>query len=409
MKKLAGEWKFLISFTGVIALLIVVTGILAPSREDRDETPSTWNSGHAGAKAAWLLLGRLGYRTVRWDRPEAELASVDAEHATLILAEPSLAYMMRGDQKQMQLSKAMKPFEDFLDRGGRIVATGETSSLLLPNAKVASSDRLSTELCYTVPQGPSPLARAGELAMAAPVRWNRDDPSVRVAQECGTDAVVISYPVGEGTVIWWASPTPLSNQGLHHDGNLRLLLASAGGLDRTIYFDETIHGAVDSPWTAAKGTPVTGLIVQCCCLAALLLFSFGRGSGPRRALVQPPRASPLEFVESMGALYSKAGAGNVAIGAARRRLHGFLGHDCGLPTETLRSSPAIIATAVAARFGYDTSGLARDLEAAGQAEYDAPRPSEALALVRSLDDHIARLHELIRKPQQSKHHYQESA
>jgi hypothetical protein len=236
--------------------------------------------------------------------------------------------------------------------------------------------------------------------MAAPVRWSGDDPSVRVEQTCGDGAVVVSYPVGGGEVVWWASATPLTNLGLHQDGNLRLLLASVGGTDRTVYFDEYMHGINTSPWTATHGTPLTGIIVQTCCVAALLLFSFARGSGPHRALVQPPHASPLEFVESMGALYAKAGAGRVAIAAAERRLAEFLAHEGGLPAETLRSGSAAIAAAVKARFGCDTTVLAADLEAARQAEYDSPSPALALAQVRRLDHHIATLTEMIRNPPQ---------
>jgi hypothetical protein len=393
MKKLSGDWKFLIGFSVAVLALIVITGILAPDREDRDPAPSTWNSGAAGAKAAYLLLGQLGYNEARWERPEAELSSIDAAHATLVLAEPSPSFAALTDKNRQQ------PFLDFLHRGGRIVATGAAVAIFLPDAKVAPVDRLYTDLCFTTPASPGPLARAGELEMAAPVQWARADPSVRVAQTCGNAAVVVSYPAGSGEVIWWASPTPLTNQGLHQDGNLRLLLASIGSPDRTIYFDEFMHGINASPWTATHGTPLTGVIVQTCCVAALLLFSFARGSGPHRALVQPPRASPLEFVESMGALYAKAGASQVAIDAAERRLIEFLAHEGGLPAETLRSSPAAIAAAVHARFGCDTTALATDLEAAHQSEYDAPRPAAALAQVRRLDHHIATLSEMIRNPQ----------
>ena len=392
MKKLSGDAKFLLIFTGIVVVLIVVTGVLAPNREDRDPTPGTWNSGAAGAKAAYLLLDRLGYNTVRWERPESELSSVDAAHATLFLAEPSPSFASLTDKTRQ------KPFIDFLHRGGRIVATGAVAALFLPHAKVTQSDRIFTDLCITMPEGPGPLARAGELEMAAPVRWNGDDPSLRVSQRCGDGAVVVSYPEGSGEVIWWASATPLTNMGLRNDGNLRLLLASAGSADRTLYFDEFMHGINESPWTATHGTPLTGIVVQTCCLAALLLFSLARGSGPHRALVQPPRASPLEFVESMGALYAKAGAGQVAIAAATRRLHEFLAHEGGVPAETLRSGPAAIAAAVHARFGCDTAQLAADLEAARQAEYDNSRPAAALAQVRRLDQHIARLRELIRNP-----------
>lgn len=392
MKKLTGDWKFLLFFSGIVLALIVVTGILAPNREDRDPTPSTWNSGAAGAKAAYLLLGQLGYNEVRWGRPEAELSTVDAAHATLVLAEPSPNFAALTDKNRKQ------PFIDFLHRGGRIVATGATVAIFLPDAKIVPSDRVYTDLCFTGPEGPGPLARAGELEMAAPVHWNGDDPSVRVAQLCGDGAVVVSYPRGSGEIIWWASATPLTNLGLRNDGNLRLLLASVGGPDRTVYFDEFMHGMNVSPWTAARGTPLTGIILQTCCVAALLLFSFARGSGPHRALVQTPRASPLEFVESMGALYAKAGASQVAIAAAERRLSEFLAHEGGLPAETLRSGPAPIAAAVKARFACDTAVLAADLEAARQADYDVPRPAAALALVRRLDHHIAALSEIIRNP-----------
>ncbi len=203
-------------------------------------------------------------------------------------------------------------------------------------------------------------------------------------------------------MIWWASATPLTNSGLRNDGNLRLLLASVGDTHRTVYFDEFMHGINESPWTTTHGTPLAGIILQAAGVAALLLFSFARGSGPHRALVQPPRASPLEFVESMGALYAKAGASHVAIAAAERRLSEFLAHDGGLPAETLRSGPAAIAAAVRTRFACDTTTLAADLEAARQAEYDAPRPAATLALVRRLDQHIATLSDLIRNPQHNR-------
>ncbi|MGC2298610.1 MAG: hypothetical protein WA476_07395, partial [Acidobacteriaceae bacterium] len=162
MKKLSGDWKFLLTFTGIVLALIVITGILAPNREDRDPTPSTWNSGVAGAKAAWLLLAQLGYNELRWEQPEAELSSIDAAHATLVLANPFPNPALAEKDRR-------KPFEDFLHRGGRIVATGGEPVLLLPNLEVKRADRLYTDLCLTSPEGPSPLARAGELEMAAPL------------------------------------------------------------------------------------------------------------------------------------------------------------------------------------------------------------------------------------------------
>ncbi|MGA9985468.1 MAG: hypothetical protein WBP95_18480, partial [Acidobacteriaceae bacterium] len=111
MKKLSGEWKFLLTFSGIVLALIVITGVLAPNREDRDPTPNTWNSGASGAKAAWLLLGQLGYDEARWERPESELSGIDAAHATLVVAEPSPSFAALTDKNRRQ------PFVDFLHRG----------------------------------------------------------------------------------------------------------------------------------------------------------------------------------------------------------------------------------------------------------------------------------------------------
>lgn len=393
MKKLSGEWKFLLLFTGAVIGLITMVGILAPARFDNDPVPTTWNSGKAGAKAAWLLLGDLGYREVRWEHPEAELSRVDAAHATLIMAEPSPSVTVLTQKQRRQ------PFQAFLGRGGRIVATGEMAALLLPGAKVAQSGRFANALCDTTPEGPSPLARAGSLNMRVPVRWSGNGPAVRVAQRCGGAAAVVSYRVGRGEVIWWASATPLTNRGLREDGNLRLLLASVGGRDRTVYFDEYLHGISDDPWTAARGTPLKGLLLQFGCVAVLLLFSFSRGSGPKRALAQPPRMSPLEFVESMGALYARAGASGVAVSAAGRRLAEFLEHEGGVPRAALRAGADTFAAALTARFGAAAAEVAEDWEAARQAESSPLRPRDALALVRRLEEDKMRLKEALRDPQ----------
>ncbi len=146
MKKLSGDWKFLLIFSSIVLTLIVITGVLAPNREDRDPTPTTWNSGTAGAKAAYLLLTQLGYNTVRWEQPETELSTIDPAHATLILAEPSPSFAAFTDKKRQQ------PFIDFLHRGGRIVATGAVVALFFPMQKSRSPIAFSRTSASPAPQ-----------------------------------------------------------------------------------------------------------------------------------------------------------------------------------------------------------------------------------------------------------------
>jgi hypothetical protein len=364
-----------------VLALIVVAAALAPARDDNDPVPSTWNSGSHGAKAAYLLLGGLGYATVRWDRPAAELSSIDAAQTTLVLAESQM----------MDLGKEKEGIVGFLNRGGRVVATGALSGLMLPESHIGTPGHIYTALCYTTPQSLSGMGRAGQIAMPVPVRWKEG--AARVDQACGEDAVVVHYPVGKGEVVWWSSAAPLSNRGLREDADLRLLLASVGAPGRGVLFDEYIHGARAGLWATAKGTPVTALGWQLAGIALLLVSSFGRRSGPMRELARTRRSSPLEFAESMGALYQKAGAVDVAVGAAERRLMDFLHSEGGIPRETLRMTPETIEAAVVERFGYTASEFVEDLKAAREAEFSKLSAKGALELVRRLDRHIGRLRE----------------
>jgi hypothetical protein len=388
-RKLSGDARVMLWVCLGVLVVILVGAFFAPAREDNDPVPSTWNSGSAGAKAAYLLLEQMGYKTERWDQPSAALSEIDAPHTTLVLADSGLA----------DIGKEKAGVADFLNRGGRVLATGTFSALLLPESHIGLPGHVYTALCYTTPQSLSALGRAGQIAMPVPIRWKGSD--VRVDQACGEDAVVVHYRVGMGEVVWWSSPTPLSNRGLRNDADLRLLLASVGapGLDqqrRTVLFDEYIHGEREGIWATISGTPVIALCWQLAVVALLLVLSFGRRNGPMRALVRTPRTSPLEFAESMGALYQKAGAADVAVGAVERRLMDFLHNEGGIPRETLRSTSDAIAAAVAARFFYTTPEFAADVKAAKEAEFNKLSAKGALELVRRIDRHIANLTALMK-------------
>ncbi|MGB7191695.1 MAG: DUF4350 domain-containing protein [Acidobacteriaceae bacterium] len=384
-RRLTGDARVVVwASVGVLAV-ILVGAFLAPAREDNDPIPSTWNSGSLGAKAAYELLGQLGYTTARWDKPAADLREVDAAKTTLVLAE---TWMAVADSRKEKAGVAA-----FLKRGGRVVAAGAITALMLPDARIGPPGHIYTKLCYTTPQSLNGLGRAGRIAMPVPTRWTSSD--ARVDQACGEDAVVVHYGEGAGAVVWWSSAAPLTNRGLKQDAALRLLLASVGGPGRTVLFDEYIHGERESLWATVSGTPVKALCWQLALVALLLVLSFGRRSGPMRALARVSRASPLEFAESMGALYEKAGAADVAVGASERRLMDFLRNEGGLSSETLRSGPEAVAAAVAARFGYAGSELAEDLKAAREAEFSRLSAKSALEMVRRMDGHIARLRTLM--------------
>ncbi len=373
-----------------VLLLIVLTAVFAPATRDDDPTPSSYNTGTHGAKAAYLLLGALGYNTVRSDATAASaLDGADAPHTTYILAGP--AAPIEDAQKNDYAA-----VERFIQRGGRVLATGFRGAYFLPGGRTGEATQFISGLCKTTPEGRSLYANAGSVALYDQSPWNAIEPLVYVDQRCGNDAVAVhrTYPNG-GEFVWWVSAEPLTNRGIAQDSSLRLLLASvgppSGPLSRRILFDEFYHGVQGAPSDYLRGLPLRSLLLQASLLFILLVASFSRRSGPVHEPVLVPRTSPIEFANNMGALYQRAGATQPATEAARRRLLHFLAHACGIPIVTLQGSAHDVAAAVHSRFGIDTHALEAALDRAEQARYEKLRPREALDLVRALDREIQRL------------------
>ncbi len=421
--------RLLLALGGAVLLTIVAMSLLAPSTAVNDPRPSSYNPAPGGAKAAYLMLEAMGRPVGRWEQPLDELGADEAARTTLILAEPLYS--------ALEKDRLAASVHTFLEHGGRLLTTGASGALLLPGGVVEASRRLQA-LCYTDPEGPGVLARAGHVEMRDAVRWTETRPTepqhlqqdphqglhqgpqqgpqqglqhdprselrldLRVEQRCGQDAVVVRLRVGRGEAVWWSSAVPLTNAELHNDADLKLLLASlasgsgsgAGSASapvRRVLFDESLQQPVRSKWTAAQGLPLWSLAAQAALVFSLLIFSFSRRRGPVRLPVALPRSSPVEFAASMGHLYERAGATGVPISAAKRRLGRALAREGSLPPRAMEGDPAGTAAALAERFGGDWHNLAEHLRAA-EATADTPlRARSALALVRALDEDTRRV------------------
>jgi hypothetical protein len=114
-------------------------------------------------------------------------------------------------------------------------------------------------------------------------------------------------------------------------------------------------------------TPLPLGIAQLGGIAALALFTYSRRRRPIRARVTEPRTSPLEFVETMGGLYQRAGASAAAVATVRAFVRRRLLAACGLPST---SSDDRLAQASAARMGLDSTKLGTLLSDAATASTD---------------------------------------
>jgi hypothetical protein len=130
-------------------------------------------------------------------------------------------------------------------------------------------------------------------------------------------------------------------------------------------------------------------LVQCALLAAAVLVTFGRRSGPVRALaVSGSRLSPLEFVETLGDLYRRKRAAPAALEIAYHRFRFLLSRRLGLAST---ATPQEIFRGVEEREGApgpDFFKLLLRSERGTKAE-ELAEP-EALDLIRDLHDYTRR-------------------
>ena len=220
---------------------------------------------------------------------------------------------------------------------------------------------------------PSPLALGAPRIRMDHTAGGVPDPPFTTLYADARGAAVVTARLGQGRVVFWASALPVTNAAIDEAGHVELVINAIGPpLDRRVIWDERYHGHSRSAWSYTEGTPLPAAVTQLALLglAAVLTVSFRRR--PLRAVPDPPRTAPLEFIDTMGGLYERAGAATTAVGVAlahlRRRLIGV----AGLPAD---ADDTRVAKAAAAHAGLSPRSLAPSSSApAMRARADTPSP-----------------------------------
>lgn len=259
--------------------------------------------------------------------------------------------------------------------------------MLLPGSEVTLSKEMTFAACEAKPDGLGPLAGGGSIWIIPSYTWRETRPEFQTAYTCGEQPVVVEYPVGAGTAVWWASSTPLENGSITRGQDLELFLNSVGPAQgRHVFWDESLHGAQHSQWDYVRGPVWPLLWLGSLGLAALVIFSFSRRSGPVRSLPQLPRATPIEFLEALGALYRSSGAAATVMQIAWERFRSQSALLTGQRTSQMEARQ--LAAAIERRFGSAAAGMEDDLVAAEEACGDEHlKPRRALSLIQSLRHH----------------------
>jgi len=376
----AGDRRLLIGAGIAMVVLLALTFALAPApAQNSIGSPSSYSPEWAGTKAAFLLLNQLGYHAEHWERSPEELPA-DPQDTVLILAEPSEG---ASSDERMAIRR-------FVAGGGRVLALGGSAADLVPDAAAIEIPDWNLKPKTFSALLPSPLTRdAPEITMVAPDQWTGHGSSQLGLYGTTEKPVVVSYHVGRGEVIWWASSSPLWNGVIREKSNLPLLLNAVGPASSRILWDEYFHGARGSLFSYFAETPLpwAGLQIGIAFLAAV--FTFSRRAGPMRVAAVESRLSPLEFVETLGDLYQSANASPAAVGVAYQRFRALLSRKLSAPSKAKLPE---LAHAASGRFGWPEDALldtlARSERAMRSIDLDE---KEALELVRQLLDYSDRI------------------
>ena len=364
------------------AILLLLTAGLAfvgiDPQEQGMSIPSTYSSGSGGARAAYLLLQDLHYKVSRWERSPTEFPS-DPDGVVLILADP-LETPTREEREALQ---------NFVEEGGQVLFTGARIKSFFPEAKVDAEIPTIEWKTFSADFPSNYTFGAPKIVLQTGTTWQVPVGNQLPLYGETHSPVVVSWRIGQGRILWWAAATPLTNSGISRESNLNLFLNAMNSpvsVDRSavqIYWDEYFHGQRTSLWSYVRKTPVAWGLVQVAILGLIVFFTFGRRSGPVMLPSVVSRLSPLEFVDTLGGLYERAGAEPAVVGFVYQRFRATL-------SRQLRLSPIAsdteLADAVEGRLGWKESGLkttmARAL-VASRAQKVAPE--EALGLIRDLE------------------------
>ena len=372
----ASDRKLLIGGGALVLLMLAATIFLSPPSQVSDSpVPSTYSGGPAGAEAAYLLLSRLDYSVRRWEDSPTELPS-EPRDVLLILCDPT---GVPSERERTALA-------DFVRRGGHVLFTGGSIANFFPGAKVSEApDYKAHAFSPTIPSYFN--HGVSQVSMRPEAYWDSQDESQLALFGDEDSVAVVSWKFGDGEILWWAGASPLTNSGITQGDNLNFFLnaVSSGIADEPydIYWDEYFHGERSSLWSYVQKTSLTWGLLQIALLGAAILFTFSRRSGPLYVPPRVSRLSPLEFVDTLGGLYERAGAAGAAVSISLMRLRSMLTRQMRLPKDV---SDAALAQAANERLGWKDSKVEDLLQRAEYAKAkEKMRPREALDLVRDLE------------------------
>jgi len=377
----------LVYIAGAIILVMVVTMAFLTPKDTDEGTPSSYSTKKRGGKAAFLLLKQSGYNIDRWESDPVELP-VNPQNELLIIAGP-IQYPDRDESNSLR---------KFVSAGGTLLLAGTWSNDFAPDSHITVG-KYRGDWSECKPASPTRISRGGPISMSGEGTWEKSKVlETLVHYSCDDEPTVVSYMVGKGEVIWWASALPLTNNGIRDKNNLNLLINSIGEGKHILwdeYFQTPDHEVMVFPRIVKWA-----LWLQGGAFAIMLLITFSRRSGPVIPLVPESRLSPLEFVDTLGNLYQRAAAAQVPVEIAFTRFRQLAARRLGL-FGTI-SAQQLAQAMMMRRLVADKNFPARLMRCEEAISDPTLTEKEALALVQFLNEAAETLRQTSAVPQEKR-------
>lgn len=289
------------TLVGLVVLLNVV-GAVADRISGGDVVPGPDGSSYVTTTAGWAgyhdLLAATGHDVERLEEPIRPGTLDPAD--TLVLAQPDSFAL---DDRQAEL------IARFLDDGGRLVLAstsffGDLGTSLLDPPPVFGGVPPGRIAAIPVAEGRG----VGTVATSGLYSWSDTGAALPLVGEDGL-AVVAAARVGNGRLVLVADPAILSNGLLGEADNAALGVALAGGTNRTVVFNEFIHGyggtspidALPERWGTALALGVLAL--------GLWMWAIGARFAPAEPDARTFPPSRALYVDALAATIARSAGG----------------------------------------------------------------------------------------------------
>ncbi len=360
--------------------------------------PTTYSSAPYGLRALYLTLDDLGYEVARLRRPlNDELPS----RGSLFVVQP----MVPIDETEW------RALETWVRRGHTLIFAADSGLPGLLASSPAFRSFLKIPVSYARPVQPVQLARGvGRLAVKSDAHIE-----VTARSDAGTHRLpapdqapttasghhllgqgvpvfrdegrpIVTYAtIGEGEVIFLASPWSLTNEGIGKSDNIVLALNAVGAADRgPVFFDEYHHGYGESALSRITPWPMKLAAAQVLLGVLVMMFARSRRFGRIRPLLRASRERS-DFLTTMAAVLRKGEATRLAVRTAREALAHRLSRLLGVPPDAGAEEMARAASRVNAEAGAKLGQVLPRCDAALQSTNELSQ-SHALSLLRELDE-----------------------